>query len=83
MEKSSKRQASDVEEQQKTGERRERARVKRVMGKSVRDKRMVEKSSKRHANDGKEQETDRQMMGKSERHRRVTGKSKRERERHR
>ena len=45
MRKSSKRQASDGEEQE-TGERRGRARVRRVMGKSVRNKRMMGKSKR-------------------------------------
>ena len=76
MEKSSKRQASDGEEQE-TGKRRGRARVKRVMGKSVRDKRMIGKNN-RQAGDGEEQETDRQMMGKSEIYWRVMGKSERD-----
>ena len=55
MGKSSKRQASEGEEQE-TGERRGRARDRRVMGKSVRDKRMMGKSVR-----------DKQMMGKSKR----------------
>jgi hypothetical protein len=56
MEKNSKRQASDEEEQQETGERRGRARDRRVMGKSVRGRRVMGKSVRV-----------KQMMGKSKR----------------
>ena len=45
MGKSSKRQASEGEEQE-TGERRGRARDRRVMGKSVRNKRMMGESKR-------------------------------------
>ena len=66
-----------MKEREEAGEWWGRARHRRVMGKSEREVRVMAKSrrdtqlmgkkSKRQANDGEEQATDKQMLGKSER----------------